>query len=126
MKRRGVLHGLSVFLKGVNRMRLIDADALIPNEECDKKRCIDCEWNYVVGCEDVENLVKLAQTIEPEQRWIPCSERLPEYGQNVLVCYEDGSMGVNKVIDEYDEEWFIYWVVAWMPLPEPWKGEQDG
>lgn len=71
------------------------------------------------------NIADELRKLPPAQpmRWIPCSERLPEYGQNVLVCYKDGSMGINHVIDEYYEEWFIYWVLAWMPLPEPWKGE---
>lgn len=62
-----------------------------------------------------------------ENSWIPCSERLPEEYAQYLVCYEDG-------------ECFVYWledadwargviekehIVAWMPLPEPYKGEES-
>ena len=56
------------------------------------------------------------------QRWIPCSERLPtkpgrylitqerHYGLYVTAVYFDG----NEFFDE---------AVAWMPTPEPYKGE---
>lgn len=62
-----------------------------------------------------------------QPRWIPCSERLPEEYAQYLICYEDG-------------ECFVYWledadwargviekehIIAWMPLPEPYKGEES-
>lgn len=60
--------------------------------------------------------------------WIPCSERLPEEGKRVIVQYGDGSLGViervrhkiwNLINSPYAK------VVAWMPAPEPWKGDND-
>ncbi len=71
------------------------------------------------------------------QDWIPCSERLPSEGEYVLVTEKwhgyvwmwrlqsidneptwevDGMDWYNADIDE---------AVAWMPLPEPWKGADD-
>ena len=77
----------------------------------------------------------IAPSAQPEQRWIPCSERLPEDNSDILVTYvekdEKRIAPVNygcgtwfdclfdKVLDQVG-------VLAWMPLPEPYKdGEQD-
>ena len=75
------------------------------------------------------------------QQWIPCSERLPEAYVDVLVWFEYYRYGdynclyqmhgIGTYIKEYDS-WIINhetgWgklrVFAWMPLPEPWKGEE--
>ena len=73
---------------------------------------------------------------QPEQRWIPCSERFPEDECDVLACRENGSiekMHYNPIlttrypkgfsITEGAFSWRQDNVAAWMPLPEPWKGE---
>ena len=61
-----------------------------------------------------------------EPRWIPCSERLPKYGQPVLTYnLEDDEYEVNHIIDEEDGEWFTYGVDAWMPLPTPYQPKED-
>lgn len=58
---------------------------------------------------------------QPEQQWIPCSERLPEYGEAVLTVNKDEDYEINHVIDEDNGEWFFDDAIAWMPLPEPYK-----
>lgn len=80
---------------------------------------------------------KMSSSEKPSQ-WIPCSERLPEDDTLMLVNYIDhrpdavdiwiGWHEMEKVwyIDgeahsrEFDNE-----VIAWMPLPEPYKGEES-
>ena len=57
------------------------------------------------------------------QRWIPCSERLPECGIDVLTVDGYGEYEINHIIDEEDGEWYWEPVTAWMPLPK-WKGEE--
>lgn len=86
--------------------------------------------------------VKQMDAAPPEQRWIPCSERLPEPNLSVLVQLNDGFVDPIQImtlnISKSEGDFFCFWrtqemgidfdmddVVAWMPLPEPWEGEQD-
>ena len=87
----------------------------------------------------IENIMNLPSA-EPEQRWIPCSERLPEedhwlggsgkqFSDNVLVSIynsddEDEWVDVSQTIDgEWRIELLRQWkIVAWMPLPKPYGG----
>lgn len=62
--------------------------------------------------------------------WIPCEDMLPEIGQQVLCCNDDGrvftsSMHKDKVA--YDGTYIFgqHWgVIAWMPLPKPMRLEE--
>ena len=71
-------------------------------------------------CENLRAIQKLPSA-QPEQQWIPVTERLPEYGTAVLTYNDDDEYEINHIIDEDDGEWFWNGVVAWMPLPEPYK-----
>lgn len=54
-----------------------------------------------------------------EQRWIPCSERLPsEDGKYLIV----GRQGAVNILPYRDGRWYGRWsVIAWMLLPKPYK-----
>lgn len=59
-------------------------------------------------------------------RWIPCSERLPEDDRMVLVtcCTKKGVRNVNRAYYEggfWHGSGSMSGVVAWQPLPEPWE-----
>lgn len=69
--------------------------------------------------------IKGLPSAQSEQKWIPCGERLPEYGEAVLTQLGNDDMEVNWIIDDEEGEWFSAGVVAWMPLPEPYKEEAD-
>lgn len=119
-------------------MRPIDADAL--------KDYIDAqEGRPFIGCtvgQALKIMTDEQPTIQPEPHWIPVTERLPENGRQVLVY----ARSVHYALAKYDEmreadgtykkQWVTFdaWkpfytikeVIAWMPLPEPYKGVSDG
>lgn len=92
---------------------------------------------------DAENCDKIIKMLEADaQQWIPCSERLPEDYTDVLAWFEYfrygnynclyQTYGIGSYSMEYDSwminhetGWHKLRVIAWMPLPEPWKGEQN-
>lgn len=81
--------------------------------------------------DEICNTLSTLPSVQPEQQWIPCSERLPEIGQSVLLSV--GGMYSAEGCLREDGDWAQFrWdaiqrkdmVGAWMPLPEPYKGEQ--
>lgn len=73
----------------------------------------------------------LLQGAEPEQGWIPCSERMPEFYFSVLVTdeHEDMVIALPVYLDAGDRCAFqlsngdIFIATHWMPLPACPKGE---
>lgn len=83
-------------------------------------------WDDLVA-HDVKEVLK---DLPSAQRWIPCSERLPDCEGEYLVTW--GTINVRSMCvlhydqwgdwtDEYDNVMDGSNVVAWMPLPEPYK-----
>ena len=74
------------------------------------------------------NVVDVISEVEAEfgNGWIPCSERLPERSGRVLVSYESINDEIAVSETSYDYKRKTFWispcVIAWMPLPEPFKG----
>ena len=60
-----------------------------------------------------------------EVKWIPVSEALPEDRQKVLCVNKHGEMMVGGYMTDYGMTFPCYFEkpIAWMPLPEPWRGE---
>lgn len=80
------------------------------------------------------DIIIAVPSAQPEQHWIPCSERLPAYGEDVLISI-GGYCNVGHIVSVNEEEqynwYFSGWyhlpndVDAWMPLPEPYGGEAE-
>ena len=98
--------------------------------------CLDAEYDdfFHRGLERASRLVKEAAE-EYNNGWIPCSERLPEDNGVYFVTLDDDIMprciDVRNFRNGVFEQRFIVSplqgkcpeekVVAWMPLPEPYK-----
>ena len=86
------------------------------------------------GLEPAEVLQLKKNTVQ----WIPVAERMPERNKSVLLCMKSRSSRTGMCIQtgNYDNGfWFIqgaagyeslatfeFHVLAWMPLPEPYRG----
>lgn len=105
---------------------------------------------FVMSLDDgiaVHEAIDIIQRSQQTGQWIPCDERLPEYLDYVLLSSPEYGLKIGArarksnvnswYLDEpldcdvwhvilsnswYDLEDFT----AWMPLPEPYKEEQDG
>lgn len=108
-------------------MRLIDADAIIKEIKERNPDDVSYEDAWAITC------IEHAPTIEP-QRWIPCSERLPEEDTDILVTYVDGEETRIIPVNYGRGTWFdcifdraldSLNVIAWMPLPEPYRKEGE-
>ena len=95
---------------------------------------------YDSGLEDAIEIVQSNGCVKTTSKkdnngWIPCSERLPEIRKDVLAAVKyNGFMGMYGTWMrighlESDNEWLGDCiggkVIAWQPLPEPYREEQE-
>lgn len=94
------------------------------------------ELAYETGVQDGLIKANALNALKPldkaEERWIPCSERLPKKPGSYICTCSDGTPYPKVTVIKFHprtKAWELngtraYWKVrAWMPLPEPWKGE---
>lgn len=74
---------------------------------------------------------KSAQAV---QGWIPCSERLPDWKdmvEGVIITTENGRVTFadycteNGMFHDVGQDVWASDILAWMPLPKPYKGGDD-
>ena len=82
---------------------------------------------------DTIELAKIAIALQ-SQKWIPCSERLPEKNKLVLGWYKDNPFSgyTYGIVMKTKMGWVFDYgnrycsnVAAWMPLPEPYREVTD-
>lgn len=90
----------------------------------------DTQQVYTNGTELVP-IFRMKQWFEAhKQRWIPCSERMPDMPGDYLVCTKNEYYGTKNVSKRYFNGgcWSGRWtnITHWMPLPEPPEEGDDG
>ena len=132
----------------IDDMRLGDFLYLLDcmqEECCCYKTCNGCRYNEICEC-DISNIETIAmkETVKSyaesngllehmndvnDQKWIPVTntKRFPKPNQDVLVT-EDGEVKICTYELWYGYGYGFYGsrgkVTAWMPLPEPYRGEE--
>lgn len=113
--------------------------------------CFECPLSHgcpkIKGCTNEQAIEYASQipndcplSVQPEPHWIPCSERVPENDNEVLITVWDAEDDYVEVYKGFYQghEWWTQWchgcskikdepcgeniVIAWKPLPEPYRG----
>lgn len=100
----------------------------------------DYELKYAIY--DMTKKIHKLPSVNTEPRWIPVNERLPENRDEVLISLADGRITIASYNDHFlpffnkpigwgvDTKRFVFDfssedVIAWMPLPEPYKEVEE-
>ena len=105
-------------------MRLIDADALMEQFPC-TCGCKNCGQGKdgILPC-DIKDKIKATPTVEvPNEKWIPCDERLPEQNGFYLVTMRGMCKPYIRMLgfSATDKRWGYAGVTAWMDM-KPYEG----
>ena len=89
-------------------------------------------YSNVTLRQSMRDAINSIPSAEKQGEWIPCSERLPDLEEYVLVTLRYGETMImaldwddGKIEWKTQEESLIYdddEVISWQPLPKPWKG----
>lgn len=96
------------------------------------------QWELSRNC-FINKVINFIEEQPKVNEWIPCSERLPEdnemseYYDSVIVTLDNGRVA-NGCYRNYDKEWWVDaedgkhnsinatgHIIAWQPLPEPYR-----
>lgn len=121
-------------------MRLVDADAFAMYLQLVCKGNDMSPEKKVFSANGIIHMLQDMPTAS-DMKWIPLAEKMPNEGETVLTCTEDGDLYIMSYAtywhDEYQVDvpvfvtseesvrWDIGDIAAWMPLPEPYEVKDE-
>ena len=92
----------------------------------------DCEADNC-SCSYIQRILDIPSA---EAEWIPCSERLPDIGNRCLVTLSNNVVAIGTLHNEDNKRWHLEpasmmiayhedSVTAWMPLPKPYRKDDE-
>ena len=89
-------------------------------------------WNDGDFWINYQRVLDIIESADPELKWIPVLEALPEKKEMVLITNNKGHVRCGQYQGVFDDKNYRWWwkhntleeVLAWMPLPEPYRGDQ--
>lgn len=98
---------------------------MVTFDEDGKAKVYDYEFDVRIHCETKEEMEEVIRELK-SRRWIPITEKEPDTGDHVIVTYNDGVVEeLDYNVDKYFNGELWNRVVAWMYMPEPWKGVKE-
>ena len=109
-------------------------DIMLTIGEDGKASLYDDTYDITIHCESKEEQDEVKRVLENIPHWIPVTERLPKSKEEdleyptVLICFENEEIMLGCFYESTKEwgtgEYFDKKCnpIAWMPLPEPYKG----
>lgn len=96
-------------------------------------KIIDGWYEQNKDAENIEDLIVLItymdSVTQKSGKWIDIDEQKPDVGISVLVCDDEEDIYLTHITSDgvFFDEWGnkIKGIVAWMPLPEPYKAESE-
>lgn len=88
---------------------------------------MDIDRKYKI---DLIGMITVISYEAQKQKWIPCSERLPENDEICLVCGRKGGICVARFWRNKENTLYLWTktgtgkfinAISWMPLPEPYQ-----
>ena len=107
-------------------------DTNVPANDCiSRQAAIDAVntalFPKINTAKDAEKALMGLPSAQPEQRWIPCDDCDPEesgyYIVTEKIAEDVWKVGLRWYSTEHGWHWSENLILAWMPLPESWKGE---
>ena len=103
----------------INRQKLIEE---LKKELDHSNVSLENNWNLAIA-----RVLKIIECQPPADQWIPCSEPPKEDGMYFITAKVLDKLEVQYVFYQKNLDLFICngKPIAWMPLPEPFKGGQN-